>query len=668
MLKKKFLNRKIKLESPGLTALMLVFVFAVTLGTGLTLISCESPDSGSRGYSNKGQAAAPTASPPAGAALSTGDEITLYSETQGAKIYYITDSSTPTTGSTLYIGPIPINGAVRIKAIAVKDGMDNSSVETFSYTIGKAADPAASLPTGSKLSLNAYLTLSCTTPGADIYYTTDETNPTTVSSLYSTPITITEFPSTIKAIAVKRGMGNSDIQTFKYYFDENTVNPPEASPPPGAVAKGDKITLSSTTPDAKIWYTTYYSTYDPDQDKLDTLYVDPIEIDADYFYIKAIANKDGMNDSSVSKFEYTVPTEVEMPIATQAGGSVGTDQEITLSLSTGTKDASIYYTLDGSSPATGSTKYTIPIPITADTTIKAIAVKDGIESEVATFTYTINDYKVAAPTADPQTGSAVDANEPITLYTNTPDAKIYYTINSEDDPTTASTEYSDSNKPRITETPTTIKAIAVKDGMIQSEVQTFNYTIDKVEEPEASPPGGELNVGDTVTLSSGTAGAEIYYTTDMALPEPGNSSTMKYSGPITINANTTIKAIAVKVGRINSDPRTFSYTIPKAAAPTASPAPGVIGNGDAISLYSTTEGASIYYTTGASPETTAAPIITLSVRVEQLLLPGLRRCCRHWPPTQAVLSATRRTGWELCHINGNRAALMLEPIQVPTML
>jgi len=614
MLKKKFLNGKIKLGSHGLAAVMLAFVFAVTLGTSLTLISCETPDSGSGSYPFEGPVEAPTASPAPGSNAAN-TPITLISGTSGAKIYYTTDGSTPTTGSTLYTGPITINGAVRIKAIAVKDGIDNSGVETFNYTFGKAADPAASLPTGSKLSSDAYVTLSCTTPGASIYYTTNETTPTTGSTLYSAPITITEFPTTIKAIAVKSGMDNSDVQTFKYYFDENTVNPPTASPPSGEVAKGRKVTLSSKTPGAKIWYTTYYNTYDQEQNTLNKEYVDPIEIDADYFYIKAIAKKEGMNDSSVSKFEYTVPNGVEMPIATQAGGLVGTDQEITLSLSTGTKDASIYYTLDGSTPTTSSTLYSAPIPITADTTIKAIAVKDGKESDVAAFTYIINDNKVAAPTSDPQTDSAVAANTPITLYTPTPDAKIYYTING-GDPTRASTEYSDSNKPRITETPTVIKAIAVKDGMLQSEVQTFNYTIDKAEEPEASPSGGELNIGDTVTLSSGTPGAEIYYTTDMALPEPDNSSTMRYSGPISINSNSTINAIAVKDGMINSDAAAFSYTIAgygvgaaqRAAAPTASPAPGVsVGNGDAISLFSTTEGASIYYTTGAAPETTAAP-------------------------------------------------------------
>ena len=61
-----------------------------------------------------------------------------------------------------------------------------------------------------------------------------------------------------------------------------------------------------------------------------------------------------------------------------------------LTLSTNTEGATIYYTTDGTDPTIASTKYTTPIIINEETTIKAIAVKDGLEnSDVSTFTYSI---------------------------------------------------------------------------------------------------------------------------------------------------------------------------------------------------------------------------------------------------------------------------------------
>ena len=76
--------------------------------------------------------------------------------------------------------------------------------------------------------------------------------------------------------------------------------------------------------------------------------------------------------------------------------------------------------------------------------------------------------------------------------------------------------------------------------------------------PVATPGAGEVVSGSTVTLSA-AAGATIYYTTDGT--EPTTSSTV-YSAPISITANTTIKAFAVKAGNANSNVATFIYTIP----------------------------------------------------------------------------------------------------------
>ena len=90
---------------------------------------------------------APTANPTAGA-YTENQSVALASSTVGATIYYTTDGSEPTilsgvpSGTTKeYTAPITVTGTegqsstTTIKAIAVQNGMQDSSVETFTYTI-----------------------------------------------------------------------------------------------------------------------------------------------------------------------------------------------------------------------------------------------------------------------------------------------------------------------------------------------------------------------------------------------------------------------------------------------------------------------------------------------------------------------------------------------------
>lgn len=75
-----------------------------------------------------------TASPAAGA-VAAGTKVTLSTATEGAAIYYTTDNTEPTTSSLVYNGPIPITENTTIKAIAVKDGLQNSDVAAFQYIV-----------------------------------------------------------------------------------------------------------------------------------------------------------------------------------------------------------------------------------------------------------------------------------------------------------------------------------------------------------------------------------------------------------------------------------------------------------------------------------------------------------------------------------------------------
>ena len=77
---------------------------------------------------------APTATPAAGA-VASGTQVVLASATDGAKIYYTTDGEDPDMGSSVYTGPLTITAAVTIKAVAVADGYDPSTVLSAGYTI-----------------------------------------------------------------------------------------------------------------------------------------------------------------------------------------------------------------------------------------------------------------------------------------------------------------------------------------------------------------------------------------------------------------------------------------------------------------------------------------------------------------------------------------------------
>lgn len=79
--------------------------------------------------------ATPVFTPESGTALSVGDEIAISCATEGATIYIAFDDETPTTASQVYDGALVFSEAVKINAIAVKDGMLDSEVATASYTL-----------------------------------------------------------------------------------------------------------------------------------------------------------------------------------------------------------------------------------------------------------------------------------------------------------------------------------------------------------------------------------------------------------------------------------------------------------------------------------------------------------------------------------------------------
>lgn len=90
------------------------------------------------------------------------------------------------------------------------------------------------------------------------------------------------------------------------------------------------------------------------------------------------------------------------PVVTATPGSTSFSESITVKLSATPAGSTIYYTDNGATPTTSSTKYVTDFTLTATTTIKAFAVAaDGTQGNVATFTYT----KSSTPGPQPQPGN-----------------------------------------------------------------------------------------------------------------------------------------------------------------------------------------------------------------------------------------------------------------------
>jgi hypothetical protein len=82
--------------------------------------------------------ATPTFSPGAGT-YSTPQSVTIADSTPNASIYYTTNGTTPSTGSTLYTGPIQVSTSETLQAIALAPGFSQSAVASAGYTIGSTS-------------------------------------------------------------------------------------------------------------------------------------------------------------------------------------------------------------------------------------------------------------------------------------------------------------------------------------------------------------------------------------------------------------------------------------------------------------------------------------------------------------------------------------------------
>jgi hypothetical protein len=345
--------------------------------------------------------------------------------------------------------------------------------ETAAGTVA-VATPFASLSEGA-VPAGAPLTLQTTTAGALIYYTTDGTTPSSLSTLYTVRLII-DAEKTVKAVAKKHGMKDSGILTAEYTIGDKMASPPEASPETDTYETALYVALAAA--DGRIYYTTDGSVPSAANG---TPYTALIDI-ATTTTLKAVAVKAGFNDSPILTEVYIIADTAAAPVASPASGTYDTAQAVTLT--TATTGASIYYTTDGTDPLSTSPLYTAPVAIAENATLKAVTVKKGLkDSAVTKEAYTINAAEAAPPVALPDAGT-YSAAQAVTLTTATAGGSIYYTTDGTPPSATNGTLYT---APVDIATTTTLKAVTVKAGLKDSAVTEKAYTINAAEAAPAAP-------------------------------------------------------------------------------------------------------------------------------------------------------------------------------------
>jgi hypothetical protein len=463
---------------------------------------------------------------------------------------------------------------------------------TYTINLPEAAMPTFGPAAGTYAAAQT-VTMSDSTAGAIIHYTTDGSTPTVNSPQYTGAITV-GTSETIKAIAIATGYSDSTVASATYTIDLAAATTPVFAPPGGTYISAQTVAITDTTPGATIYYTTDGSTPTASSTK----YTGPITVSASET-IKAIAAATGFGNSAIASAIYTITPPAATPVISPPGGTYTAAQSVTITDTT--PGAIIYYTINGTTPTTSSTKYSGTITVGSSETIQTIAVANQYSaSAVASAAYTIDITQpvTATPTFSPAAGTYSTAQS-VTISDATAGAVIYYTTNGTP-PTTSSTKYSGPITAGATET---LEAMAIASGDSPSMVASAIYTISLpvAATPSFSPAAGTYTSVQTVTVNDTTAAATIFYTTDGSTP---TTSSTQYTAPISVGSSETLEAIAVASGYTNSAVGTAAYTI--------NPPAGGFALAASPSSATVTAGQSAQFTLTVTPQNGFAQAVALS--------------------------------------------------------
>ena len=283
--------------------------------------------------------ATPLVSPAADTYTST-QSATLSSAGSSA-IYYTTNGTTPTTGSTLYSGAITIGSSLTLKALAVDTAGNESSIMTAAYVINIDSTPPTITSVSSDKTNGLYkageiididvtfseavtstgnVTVTLETGGTDRTCTFTVTNSTTGTCNYTVQAgdTSTDLDATISG-AIADQAGNSMINftpatslaaNKALAIDTTSPSTPTASPVAGIYTAVQSVILSSSDSNA-----IYYTTNGDEPTTSSTLYSLTIAVN-NSLTIKALGVDAAGNQSSVLTAVYVINLDPDAPIIT----------------------------------------------------------------------------------------------------------------------------------------------------------------------------------------------------------------------------------------------------------------------------------------------------------------------------------------------------------------
>lgn len=285
-----------------------------------------------------------------------------------------------------------------------------------------------------------------------IYYTTDGSEPTTNSTLYTKGIII-DHATTIKASIDRTNFNSSDSSV-------GTGQVPRAQYP-SWYAKFNYSFLGTYKNSGYGTYDLYHTSYD-------------------------------LNYGTTETCEYAFGQTVDPLIASSQGSTFYYSGNM-VALECETDGAEIRYTLDGQEPTKNSKLYTGPFTIDGTTTVKARAYKtDWFESEVVTAIFTRKWHTVDAPVIEPDGCEFDNASQEVNISCATDGATIYYTIDGSD-PATNGKEYRHSF---TVYNSCTVRAVAIKDDWRNSEIAEALFARGEELSAAANFYGYKLETGD----------------------------------------------------------------------------------------------------------------------------------------------------------------------------
>ena len=559
-------------------------------------------------------ASAPVISP-SGGTFTSPVSVSMSTASAGAKIMYTTDGTSPTpTHGSVYSAPITVSSTEVITAIAVTGTTYYTSsaatLANFTVNLAPAAAPFMS-PYPGTFDAAQNITLTTTTPGATIYYTSDGSVPTTASQPYTAPISL-PASRTLNAIAIAPGFSSSAVASGVYTIQGGTVLANFANGfPNGSLTStngagflyptisGGVVQLENNS--SSSWGALYYPTKLPVTNFDTSFDFEDVNALADglVFVIQNAGSTAlgggggaiGFGPGGTGNYTNGIPT------------SVGLKFDLYNNVGEGTDSTGVF--LNGAQPYTPSVDMTssgvilnsshlLHAHVTYDGTNLLLTLQDSVTGAIFTHTFPVDIpgtvggniayvgftsasgaynatqtlYKwtysstsqVAATPALSLAAGTYTTAQSLALGTTTAGAAIYYTLNGTT-PTASSTLYTGPITVNATET---VKAVAVASGYLNSDIGAAAYTVTlpTAATPTFSPAGGSYTGAQTVTISSTTPisspNAVIYYTTDGTTP---STSSTVYAGPITVAGSETVKAIVAGTYYNPSAVASATYTI-----------------------------------------------------------------------------------------------------------